>query len=116
MRGVEGAVVSARSFSIGFLTALVDEELVPFERVMHGEGWQPYDDPDAQALSDAGGISSWMKVIEGRRIIARTMAIARMGQISSAMETIAFLTRAKPNLVFLSGIAGSLWEGKIFKG
>lgn len=99
-------------FSIGFLTALVSDELIPCEAVLQQTGWTPDDLPELTAA----GISRWNKIIDGRLIVAHSMAIGRMGQAASAVETMAFLSRcAHPNALFLTGIAGSLWADKIFK-
>lgn len=99
-------------FSIGFLTALVSEELIPCEAVLASRGWNPEHLPELRAA----GIGRWAKMIEGRRILAHSMAIGRMGQAASAVETMIFLERCqRPTIVFLTGIAGSLWDNKVFK-
>ena len=99
-------------FSIGFLTALVTDELVACEKILSEMKWKPQ--PVSIVLKDAG-ISKWAKQIDGRKIIAHAMAIGRMGQAASAIETFAFLERTKPTFTFLTGIAGSLKSDKIFK-
>jgi nucleoside phosphorylase len=99
-------------FSIGFLTALVSSELIGVETVLKREGWDPV--PVAPRLSD-GGISKWEKTVGSVHVAAYTQAIGRMGQTDSGLETVAFLDRCKPSLVFLTGIAGSLSDDKVHK-
>lgn len=107
---VEKAVVPTAAgrvhLSVGFVTALVSKELIACEAILESKGWTKVTPVDP-ALDEAG-ITSWHKEIEGRRFGAHTMAIGRMGQAASAIETMTFLQRCAPNYIFLTGIAGSL--------
>jgi nucleoside phosphorylase len=97
--------------SIGFLTALVSDELISCEEMLSQAGWQR--SPNEE-LEDAG-ITRWSKVIGGRPFFAHAMSVGGPGQVLSAVETIAFLARSKASICFLTGIAGSLQEEKIRK-
>ncbi|MGO7924503.1 5'-methylthioadenosine/S-adenosylhomocysteine nucleosidase [Rhizobium ruizarguesonis] len=100
-------------FSIGFLTALVSDELIHCEAILAAHGWEAADLPELSMV----GIKRWVKSIDGRVIAAYSMAIGTMGQTASALETMAFLGRCRrPSIVFLTGIAGSLREDKVYKG
>lgn len=99
-------------FSVGFLTALVRGELIRTEKVLKDAGWSP---ASTNPRLNEAGIKRWSKSIDGRRIPAYSMAIGKMGQTAAAIETFVFLTRCKPSLVFLTGIAGSLKKDEVRK-
>lgn len=101
-----------RAFSIGFLTALVSDELVHCEDVLKSSGWNEI--PARQGHIDAG-ISAWEKSINGNVVTAFSMAIDNMGQAASAIETYAFLSRCNPTELFMVGIAGSLQKEWVFR-
>ncbi|MCP1469866.1 nucleoside phosphorylase [Sphingobium sp. OAS761] len=101
-----------RAFSIGFLTALVSDELVPCEAVLAEKGWRKVS--TSLALEDAG-ITAWEKRIKGNKVRAYSMAFDDMGQTASAIETYAFLTRCNPAEIFLVGIAGSLRNEWVYR-
>ena len=115
MAGTESAPSGdgGAEISIGFLTALVSSELVACEEVLEGKGWLR-DVPQPKRLDDTG-IVRWTKKIGNFKVSAYSSAINDMGQADSALETICFLQRCRPKLIFLTGIAGSLYQSKVLK-
>lgn len=97
----------------GFLTALVDEELLPVERQLEAMGWlrEPLTEIDEKS-----GVARWSKAFDGLKIRVVTGTINGMGQAESAIETFVFLQRFKPACVFLVGIAGSLNATNYMRG
>lgn len=98
--------VKVHEISIGFLTALVTEELVPCEDVLTDRGWREQVPPNRKLKR--ASIREWRKVIGGVEVTAYSAAISAMGQTRSALETLTFLSRCNPDIVVLCGIAGSL--------
>lgn len=92
-------------FSIGFLTALVGDELIACEKVISESGWVPQ---ETILHGKMANIRKWRKEVDGRMITAYSTSIGKMGQTHSAIETMAFLARCNPDIVILCGIAGSL--------
>ena len=103
---LQGDEVGSRPFAIGFLTALVSAELIPFETALAQKGWTK--EPSPQKRYSDASISQWRKSIHGQTVTAFSMAISKMGQAFAAVETLAFLERTKCSFLVLSGIAGSL--------
>lgn len=94
--------------SIGFLTALVSDELRSAHHVLNARGWTPVPLVEQDNEIVRAGIAQWRKSIDGQEFDAYTMPMNDMGQARSAIETMAFVTLTKTTLNFLVGIAGSL--------
>lgn len=102
----EDDTVKVREISIGFLAALVLEELVYCEEALKDWGWVEQLPPNRGL--DRASIREWRKTIDRIEVTAYSAAISAMGQTRSALETAAFLSRCNPDIVVLCGIAGSL--------
>jgi len=98
--------------SVGFITALVSDELKGCEETLLERGWVQL---QAERKLQEGNIKKWSKHIRDTPVIAYSMAVANMGQVASALETFMFMTRCNPNELYLTGIAGSLDKENIHK-
>ncbi|MCB2062389.1 MAG: hypothetical protein KDE25_02840 [Novosphingobium sp.] len=98
--------------SVGFLTALVSDELTSTESVLQTRGWEK---ARFSNELDRAGIASWKKAIDGREIFAFSSAVNEMGQAQSAIETMSFLMRTRCQINFLVGIAGSLKRKQVHR-
>lgn len=98
--------------SFGILTALVKDELVSCESLLQGYGW--IEIKDIHDDLRRANVRQWKKAINGTDYHLSTMAFGEMGQSFSSVETLCFLQRCDPLIVFLTGIAGSLKRDKVF--
>jgi nucleoside phosphorylase len=105
-------MMSTTGFTVGIVTALVNPELLSSEPTLRKLGWQQM---SGTPLEDRAGITSWTKTRGELSATIKTAAIGEMGQAHAAIEAFAFLERARPTIVFLCGICGSLDEAKFKK-
>lgn len=98
--------------SIGLLAALVSPELESFSSALLAGGWKQV---KVEPRLSVAQIERWEKVVADCTVAIHTGVIGKPGQAHAAIETFAFLERAKPSIVFLCGIAGSLDKENIKK-
>jgi nucleoside phosphorylase len=102
--------MSDEGFSVGLLTALVTPELEGAMEVFASQAWTQVDNSPRMKNAE-------IRTYHQNGLTVHTSTIGEAGQAQAALETMVFLDRCRivPNIVFLCGIAGSLYRAKYQK-